>query len=245
MRKSRNWILGIAGGLLALALVALITINLVGQPTVSAAPAAQATTAAATTAAATTKPDLAQLQAKVGEFNGLLGTFRKGLASRLNVTEDQLATAVSGATGDATAQLVKDGKITQSQADHLNALAGEFFKGVSIPPSANVISQFAGLMPFTLDQLKQVENDVAKVLNLQTSELETKVMAGQSLADLATAQGVDLQKVKDTLLSSGKTQLDAAVKAGKLTQAQADQAYQFAPNMIDKLVNLKPGDLHK
>ncbi len=245
MRKSRNWILGLLGGLLTLALVTLVTVNLVGQTsTVNAAPAAQTTpTTAAQTAPA--KPDLAQIQAKVGELNQLLGTFRKGLASRLNVTEDQLATAVSGATGDATAQLVKDGKLTQSQADHLNALSGEFFKGVSIPPSANVISQFAGLMPFSLDQVRQVESDLAQALNLQTSALETQLMAGQSLAGIAKTQGVDLQKVKDTILSSGKTQLDAAVKAGKLTQTQADQAYQFAPQMIDKLVEAKAGDFKK
>lgn len=244
MRKSRNWILGIVGGLLTLALVALVTVNLVGQTsTVNAAPAATPTTAAAQTTPA--KPNLAQVQAKVGELNQLLGTFRKGLASRLNVTEDQLATAISGAASDTTAQLVKDGKLTQSQADHLNALAGELFKGVSIPPSANVMAQFAGLIPFSLNQLKQVESDVAQVLNLQTSALEAQVMGGQSLADIARTQGVDLQKVKDTILSSGKTQLDAAVKAGKLTQTQADQAYQFAPQLIDKLVNLKPGDFKK
>jgi hypothetical protein len=249
MRKSRKWILGLAGGLLALALVVLVSINLIGQTsTVNAAPVAQAAQATPTTAATKTtpnKPDLGQVQAKVAELNQLLGTFRQGLASRLNVPEDQLDAAVSGALGDTTAQLVKDGKLTQEQANHLTAIAGDLFKGVSIPPSANLIGNFMGLMPFSLDQLRQVESDVAQTLKLQTTELETQLKAGQSLADIAKTQGVDLQKVKDTILSSGKTQLDAAVKAGKLTQQQADQAYQMAPQWLDKLVNLKAGEHQK
>jgi hypothetical protein len=249
MRKSRKWILGLAGGLLALALVALVSINLIGQTsTVNAAPAAQAaqaTPTAAATKTTPTKPDLAQAQAKVAELNQLLGTFRQGLASRLHIPEDQLDAAVSGALGDTTAQLVKDGKLTQEQANHLTAIAGDLFKGVSIPPSANLIGNFMGLMPFSLDQLRQVESDVAQTLKLQTAELETQLKAGQSLADIAKTQGVDLQKVKDTILSSGKTQLDAAVKAGKLTQQQADQAYQMAPQWLDKLVNLKAGGHQK
>jgi hypothetical protein len=227
------------GGLLTLALVALVSINLLGQTsTANAAPAAQA----AQTAPA--KPDQAKVQAKVGELNELLGTFRKGLASRLNVTEEQLATAVGGALSDTTGQLVKDGKLTQDQATRLSAIATELFKGISVPPSPVLIAQFMGLMPFDLAQLRQVESDVAQVLKLQTSELEAKVKAGQSLSEIATAQGVELQKVKDTLLSSSKTQLDASVKAGKLTQLQADQAYKYAPKLIDKLVDLKPGS-HK
>src|SRR5947209_4579495 len=125
MRKSRNLILGLAGGLLALAIIALVTVNLVSGPsTVNAAPAAQPT---ATTAAwtGTGMPDLAKIQASLGEYNQLLASFRKNLAARLNIPEDQLNTAVSGAMSDTTAQLVKDGTLTQSQADHLSALGAE------------------------------------------------------------------------------------------------------------------------
>lgn len=254
MHKSRNWILGLTGGLVALAIIALVTINLISVPsTVSAAqaaaPAAQATTApAAKTAAASGgagMPDLAKLQAGLSEYNQVFGSFRKNLAARLNISEDQLNAAVSGAMNDTTGQLVKDGKLTQSQADHIGALGAEFFKGVSFPPNANVISQIAGLVPLSMDQFKQIESDVAASLNLQPNALEDQLKAGNSLTDIAKTQNVDIQKVKDTVLSSAKTQLDAAVKAGKLTQAQEDQLNQKATQFIDKLVTMKPGSFQK
>lgn len=244
MHKSRNWILAITGGLVALAIIALVTINLVSGPSTVAAQAAPTPTATAATAT-TGKPDLAKIQAKLGEFNQLFGDFRKNLAGRLNITEDQLQTAVSGAVSDTTAQLVKDGTLTQSQADHFNALAAEFSKGVTFPPDANVISQVAGLIPLSMDQFKQIETDVATSLNLQPSALEDQIKAGNSLTDIAKAQNVDIQKVKDATLNSLKTQLDAAVKAGKLTQAQEDQINQQASQFIDKLVTVKPGDFKK
>ncbi len=248
MRKSRNWILGLGGGLLALAIIALVTVNLLSAPpTVNAAPAAQTAQPTATPAASTGTgmPDLAKIQASLGEYNQLLGSFRKNLAARLNIPEDQLETAVSGAMSDTTNQLVKDGKLTQSQADHLSALGAEFFKGVNFPPNANVISQIAGLVPLSMDQFKQIESDVAASLNLQPSALEDQLKAGQSLTDIARTQNVDIQKVKDTILSSAKTQLDAAVKAGKLTQAQEDHINKMASQYIDKLVTAKPGSFKK
>ena len=244
MHKSRNWILGLAGGLVALAIIALVTFNLVSGPSTAVAQAAPATPTA-TASSGTHKPDLAKIQANLGEFNSILGDFRKNLAGRLNISEDQLQTAISGAVSDTTAQMVKDGKLTQSQADHLNALSAEFSKGVTFPPDANVISQVAGLVPLSLDQFKQIENDVAASLKLQTSELETQIKAGKSLTDIAAAQNVDIQTVKDTLLKSLKTQLDAAVKAGKLTQTQEDQINQHASQFVDKLVTLTPGSFKK
>ena len=37
----------------------------------------------------------------------------------------------------------------------------------------------------------------------------------------------------------------APISATHLTQTQADQAYKFAPQLIDKLVDAKPGDFKK
>lgn len=245
MYKSRNWILAITGGLVALAIIALVTVNLVSSPTTVSAQAAPTATATAAPASKPGMPDLAKIQANLGEFNSLFGDFRKNLAGRLNISEDQLQTAVNGAVSDTTAQMVKDGKLTQSQADHLNALASEFSKGVNFPPNANVIAQVAGLVPLSMDQFKQIEADVAASLNLQTSALEDQIKAGNSLSDIAKTQNVDIQKVKDAALSSLKTQLDAAVKGGKLTQTQEDQINQHASQFVDKLVTLKQSDFKK
>lgn len=76
----------------------------------------------------------------------------------------------------------------------------------------------------------------AKRLSLDSNELLKRLQGGQSLAEIAKMQGVDLQQVKDALLGSFKTQLDAAVQSGQITQPEADQAYQAAIPFVDSYV---------
>lgn len=78
----------------------------------------------------------------------------------------------------------------------------------------------------------------ANTLNLSPMQLVSEMQADKSIADVAKAQNVDLQKVKDAILTTTKTQLDAAVKSGELSQTWADKAYQTATIWIDELLNL-------
>jgi hypothetical protein len=68
----------------------------------------------------------------------------------------------------------------------------------------------------------------AKALNLSIVQLDTELRSGKTLTEIATAQKVSLETVKNAVLASLKTQLAAAVKAGSLTQAQADQIQKNA-----------------
>jgi hypothetical protein len=73
----------------------------------------------------------------------------------------------------------------------------------------------------------------AKALGLTSEELRTQVQAGKTISEIAAAKKVDIKTVQAAVLAAYKTQLDAAVKAGKLTQAQADErlkAAQANPN---------------
>jgi hypothetical protein len=63
----------------------------------------------------------------------------------------------------------------------------------------------------------------AKSLNLTVTQLAAQLKAGQTLTSLAVIQKVNLETVKSAVLGDLKAQLSEAVKAGKLTQAQADQ----------------------
>ena len=66
----------------------------------------------------------------------------------------------------------------------------------------------------------------AKALNMSTSDLQTQLRGGSTLSDLATKANVKLADVEAAIDAACKTQLesniDAAVKAGKLTQDKAD-----------------------
>jgi hypothetical protein len=63
---------------------------------------------------------------------------------------------------------------------------------------------------------------VAKAIGISESDLLTALQGGKTVAQVAAANDVALQKVIDALVADGQSELDAAVKAGTLSQAQAD-----------------------
>ncbi|HEY0442910.1 MAG TPA: hypothetical protein VGC90_01700 [Candidatus Limnocylindrales bacterium] len=63
---------------------------------------------------------------------------------------------------------------------------------------------------------------VAKAIGISEADLKTALAGGQTVAAVAKAHNVDIQTVIDALVADGQSELDAAVKAGTITQAQAD-----------------------
>jgi len=82
---------------------------------------------------------------------------------------------------------------------------------------------------------------VAKALGMTETELQTQLKAGKSLAAIAKAKGVPLQTVIDAIVAQEKTELAAAVKAGRFTQAQADQMSKDVVARVTAEVNRVPG----
>ena len=77
----------------------------------------------------------------------------------------------------------------------------------------------------------------AKALGMSENDLRTQLRAGKSLAAVAKAKGVDVQKVVDALVAEAKQRLADAVKSGRLTQAQADQWLKNLTARITAKVN--------
>lgn len=77
--------------------------------------------------------------------------------------------------------------------------------------------------------------DVASILGLSTSDLQTQLQT-KSLADIAKAQNVDIQKVKDAIIADIKAHLDDEVKSGEHTQAEADQKLKDMTARLDDMV---------
>lgn len=63
---------------------------------------------------------------------------------------------------------------------------------------------------------------VAELIGVDVAELRAALRAGQSIADIADANGVDVQTVIDALVEEAATHLDLAVENGRLTEAEAD-----------------------
>jgi polyhydroxyalkanoate synthesis regulator phasin len=168
-------------------------------------------------------------------------------AKRLNVTPDQLRSALQGAFGDQLDQAVKDGKLTQAQADRMKqriAKGGLPFGGPGGPGPGGprgLHLRFGGPGdhgpggPIGLDA-------AAKYLGLSDSALQQQLGSGKTLADVAKAQGKSLDGLEQALVDEAKTHLDQAVKDGKLTQTEADALVKRLQSHVDDIVNGKgPG----
>src|SRR5712691_6585963 len=78
---------------------------------------------------------------------------------------------------------------------------------------------------------------VTDYLGISAADLRTQIMAGKSLADIATAQGKSVSGLENAILASVKTQLDAAVSAGKLTASQESMILSNLTAHVADLVN--------
>ncbi len=242
MRSKQRILTGLGLGFIALAMALGLALGYGSNSTVQAAPAAQATPNANATPGTNTTPSTqANPRPEATLLTQLKDAFVKAFAARLGIDEAKLNAAFTGAVNDTADQAVKDGKLTQDQANHIkdvskNGAGGFGFGGPGFhlggpgPRGGNGMLGPKGVGGPDLEE-------AAKVLGVTSAELKTQLQAGKSIATIAKDKNVDLKKVKDALLASAKTRLDEAVKNGKMTQAQADQAYQNAGTQLDNFLN--------
>jgi hypothetical protein len=168
-------------------------------------------------------------------------------AKRLSVTPDALRSALGAAEDAQLDQSVKDGKITQAQADAIKAeraRAGRVLGGPGVgggpgggwrlgPGGAGGPGGRGAGGPATLDA-------AATALGLEAADLRTKLDAGKSIADVAKDQGKDIAAVKSAIKDAVAKQLDADVTAGRLTAAQRTEELAELDQHLDDLVNRTP-----
>ena len=83
---------------------------------------------------------------------------------------------------------------------------------------------------------------VAEAVGVSTDELREALGGGQTIAEVAEANGTDPQDVIDALVAGGTERLDAAVADGRIDQATADEPKETLPERAADLVN---GDLDR
>ena len=162
--------------------------------------------------------------------------FVNAFAQNLGITPSKLDSAFTAAVNATVDQAVKDGKITQSQA---NSIKSRYSQGLSSLNNGKGLPLFGfgfGARKFDGDQLI-TSTDIASALGISETTLGSDLKAGQSIADIAKAQNKDLNSVKQTLLNDAKTKLDSEVSNNTLTQSRADQIYQNLANSIDSMLN--------
>jgi len=171
-------------------------------------------------------------------MNQYWALFLKSFAANLGVDQAKLDQAFVDAVNATADQAVKDGKITQAQADSVKS---RYSQGLSAQKGMPFMFDFGGRGGrgggFGMRDNVVTTADIASALGMPEADLITALQSGKSIADEATAQNKDLATVKQALLDSAKAKLDTEVTNKTLTQAQADQIYQNLSNSIDNMLN--------
>jgi transposase-like protein len=224
---------------------ALILPSLVAAADPSAAPAASATASSAPAASADTDTgkgmggtteaitDASVVAKAIGITETELNTALSGgqtiaaVAKAHNVAVQTVIDALVADKKDEVAAALKAGTITQAQADQELANATQFatdqVNGSGFGPGGK--GGPGGGHGFGGGRTEAVSDAsvVAKAIGITEAQLNTALQGGQTVAAIAKAHNVTAQTVIDALVADGKTEIAAAVKAGTMTQAQADQ----------------------
>lgn len=142
------------------------------------------------------------------------GYFLDRLAAALGIGRPALDGAIKKAGAETVDQAVKDGKLKADQAAKIKARIDKGETGWLWQHRGD--KRGAG---------RQFLAQAAKALNMQPKDFIAELKAGKTVEAIAKEHGSSEQAVVDAVLKAAKARLDAAVKAGKLTQAQADKGY--------------------
>jgi hypothetical protein len=77
----------------------------------------------------------------------------------------------------------------------------------------------------------------AKAIGVTPKVLVSSLRSGQSIAQVAQAQNVDVQTVMNALVQAGDTRVGRAVDSHRLTQAQGNTIEAALPQAVTKVVN--------
>ena len=78
---------------------------------------------------------------------------------------------------------------------------------------------------------------VADAIGVSEDDLRTALQSGQSMADVATANGIDPQTVIDALVADAQAKLAEKVASGEITQERADEISAGLVERITDVVN--------
>jgi hypothetical protein len=157
-------------------------------------------------------------------------------AEQLGVTPAALTAAIKKAMVDQIEAQVTAGKLTKAQAAKIEARLAKddaplFALGGKGGPGDHGRGQRGpGGGPISFDA-------AATYIGVTAAELRTQLAAGKTLADVATANGKTVDGLKAALTAAAKKDLDAAVTAGRLTQAQEDKILAALPTRLDHEIN--------
>jgi hypothetical protein len=158
--------------------------------------------------------------------------FFDAVAKHLGISPEELEDATKAAAIDQVDAALAEGKITEEQAEkmkeRIESGEGPAFFGPRF---------FGGHRGFHLQAPGDQLTAAAGYLGLSVDELRERLRDGQSLADLAKAEGKSVEGLEQAIVHAAKKKLDQAVDDGVLTQEQADDILDRIEAHVDDMVN--------
>jgi hypothetical protein len=176
------------------------------------------------------------------------------IASHLGLTQAQLRSDIE--SGETLAQIAAaQGKTVSGLeaaivADAKSHLDAEIAAGTIT--SAQEASRLADLQSHVADMVNSTgppagahggpgggpgSAAIAEYLGLTQAQLRSDLQSGQTLAQIATAQGTTVSGLEAAIVADAKSHLDAAVAAGKLTSAQESSMLADLSSHVADMVN--------
>lgn len=166
-------------------------------------------------------------------------------AKRLDVTPEQLSDALSSAEDAQLDQAVKDGKLTQKQADAIKQRRKQSGRVLGGPgpggPRGHRGPGGPGGRGGPGGPRREIVSDLAKALGVSEDKLGEQLRDGKSVAEIAKAEGKALAGVKAAVKAAAKARGDKAVKDGDITRTQADRMLSHLDDALDRLGERRHG----
>ncbi|MGN6810242.1 MAG: hypothetical protein ACTHMP_05165 [Thermomicrobiales bacterium] len=158
--------------------------------------------------------------------------FNARLAQNLGISPAALVSAEKTTLNQLIDARQQAGKITAAQAQKLHDRVNNSKGACGIVARARTKARAA------VGAVRKSElQAVAAELKISPQDLAQQLQGGQSLAQIAAAHSVSADQLKATMRTALQTDLDQAVKNGKITQDQENKALAAFDQHIDTISN--------
>jgi hypothetical protein len=153
------------------------------------------------------------------------------VAGQLGVTPERLSNAFKTALKNRIDQAVKDGHLTQAEANRMKAAIDR----ESVPMLGPGFGFRHGGPRFHGEH--HGLEAAAKYLGLTQAALRTQLQNGKTLAQVAKDRNKSVSGLVTVLVAEKKVRIEQAVKDGHVTQAQADELLARMKEHVTAMVN--------
>lgn len=154
-------------------------------------------------------------------------------AQQLGIEPSKLSAALEKALENRVDVAVAAGRLTKEQGAELKAR----IEAGDVPLFGGLRHGFGHFGPFGHFGDLDVAADY---LGLSETELRTQLRSGKSLAQVAKDRGKSVDGLVDALVADARERVEAAVAAGRLTRAKADQVLADLEQRVTARVNSTP-----